>query len=175
MKKLKWIGANWPLVISATALGCACIVTFVNVIVRYFFTKFVLVGAEELTTVFISWTIFVGAAAAYKHGMMFGIDIIVKYIPRKFADILNLFINILVLTVAVYVSYLAWNFSNAAWIRTTANMRIPYFWLDIPIFIGFTMISYYSAKELINKIYKMVKKRDLFKREEDEAEGGDIA
>lgn len=61
--RLRWLADNWVLLIAGLALAGACTTTFVNVIVRYFFTKFVLVGAEELTTLFVSWTIFVGAAA----------------------------------------------------------------------------------------------------------------
>lgn len=81
--RLRWLADNWVLLVAGLALAGACTTTFVNVIVRYFFTKFVLVGAEELTTLFVSWTIFVGAAAGYKAKMMFGIDVLVNLFPKS--------------------------------------------------------------------------------------------
>ena len=149
--RLRWLADNWVLLIAGLALAGACTTTFVNVIVRYFFTKFVLVGAEELTTLFVSWTIFVGAAAGYKAKMMFGIDVLVNLFPKSVQRVIGAFVDLVVLVTSAYVAYLSWNFSNAAWIRTTSNLSIPYFWLDIPICIGFGMIAFYTLTDLIRR------------------------
>lgn len=171
--RLRWLADNWVLLIAGIALAGACTTTFVNVIVRYFFTRFVLVGAEELTTLFVSWTIFVGAAAGYKAKMMFGIDVLVNLFPKAVQRVIGVLVDLVVLTTASYVAYLSWNFSNAAWIRTTSNLSIPYFWLDIPICIGFAMIAFYTLTDLIRRAAAFLRgeKNGLSGGETDNAKG----
>lgn len=161
-KYLLWLAENWISLVSGLALAGACTITFVNMIVRRFFTNFVIIGGEELTTLFICWTVFVGAAQAYKEKMLFGIDVFLNLMGPKLRNVVGILIDIIVLLVSGYVSYLGWTLANSAWIRTTANLSIPYFFVDIPICIGFGMICYYDLKDLVLRFLQLVRKtKDL--------------
>ena len=157
-KYLLWISENWIALISGATLAGACTITFVNMIVRRFFTNFVIIGGEEMTTLFICWTVFVGSAQAYKEKMLFGIDVFLNLMGPKLRNFVGILIDIIVLLVSGYVSYLGWTLANSAWIRTTANLSIPYFFVDIPICIGFGMICYYDLKDLVLRLLKMIRK-----------------
>ncbi len=157
-KAFKWFCKNWISVLICTSLAGACSITFINVIVRYFFKSFVIIGGEELTTLFICWTVFIGAAEAYRVKLMFGIDVFLKMMKPKMRNVVGIIIDIIVLVTAGYTSYLGFRLANSAWIRTTANLRIPYFFVDIPICIGFAMIFYYDLKDLLLRLFKIIKK-----------------
>lgn len=156
-QSFKWFCKNWITVLICISLAGACSITFINVIVRYFFKSFVIVGGEELTTLFICWTVFIGAAEAYRVKLMFGIDVFLKMMKPKMRNVVGIIIDIIVLVTAAYTSYLGWRLANSAWIRTTATLRIPYFFVDIPICIGFAMIAYYDLKDLLSKLFKVRK------------------
>ena len=164
MNKLKsilsWVSKNWIILVSGLSLAGACTITFINVIVRYFFRSFVIIGGEELTTLFICWTVFVGAAQAYKEKMLFGIDVILNLMKPKMRSIAGVLIDIIVLVVAGYVSYLGWRLANSAWIRTTSNLSIPYFFVDIPLCIGFAMICFFDLKDMIGRVLALTRKTD---------------
>ena len=155
---LKWLAKNWVVLVSGLALGGACTITFVNVIVRYFFTSFVIIGGEELTTLFICWTVFVGAAQAYKEKLLFGIDIFLNLMKPGMRNIAGTVIDVIVLIASGYICYLGWQLAHSAWIRTTSNLGIPYFFVDVPICIGFGMICYYDFKDLVSRIVHMCRK-----------------
>lgn len=157
-KVFKWFLENWVTLVAGLALAGACGITFINVIVRYFFTNFVIVGGEELTTLFICWTVFVGAAQAYKEKMLFGIDVFLNMMKPKLRNFVGVIIDLIVLVISGWMCYLGWKMANGAWIRTTSNLGIPYFFVDIPISIGFGMICYYDLKDLVSRFVKIIKK-----------------
>lgn len=165
-KFFSWLTKNWVSLISGFALAGACTITFVNMIVRRFFTNFVIIGGEELTTLFICWTVFVGSAQAYKEKMLFGIDVFLNLMRPKLRNAVGILIDIIVLVVSGYVSYLGWTLANSAWIRTTPNLSIPYFFVDIPICIGFGMICYYVTKDLLLRFLRLVRKSKNFPEQE---------
>ncbi len=154
-----WLLCNWVELIAAIALVLACTITFINVIVRYFFTSFVIVGGEELTTLFIIWTVFMGAAVGYKHKMLFGIDVFVNLLPQLAKDILAWFGKIIILITSILLIYYGWIFAKNGWIRTTSNLGIPYFFLDIPVCICFAIIAYYTIKDILLIFWHKFSKR----------------
>ena len=162
---LPWLAKNWVILVSCITLAGACTVTFINVVIRYFPTSFVIVGAEELTTLFICWTVFVGAAQAYKEKLLFGIDVFLNMMKPRLRMIVGTIIDLIVLVTSGYICYLGWLLASSAWIRNTANLSIPYFFVDIPICIGFGMICYYDLRNIVSRILRQKQGQDGEKKE----------
>jgi hypothetical protein len=74
-KIVKLVLGNFEVALSATFLTVTVLVVIINVILRYGF-KSGLFWVEEVATVSFIWSVFVGAAAAYRHTMHIGIDLI---------------------------------------------------------------------------------------------------
>lgn len=160
-QSLKWILHNWVELIAGICISLASIICIVNVFMRYLLPRYAFVGAEEIITLFISWVVFIGGAAAYKCKMLFAIDMFINLLPARVRYFISYLVKIFILVVSFYISYLGWIFAKAAWIKTTATLLIPYFYIDIPIAIGFFLIAYYTLRDIICDIIKVFTNKKL--------------
>ena len=133
-------------------VGCAGLtltlaVVTVNVFMRYF-ASISMPWVEEIATLGFAYTIFMGAASVYKRHSHIGIDVIVNLLPRRIEKSLNFLMNVFVLLFSVFVVYLGWINAVEAWEKPTAYLKIPYFFVNIAIPIGFAFISGYATRDL---------------------------
>lgn len=150
-KVLLWLLYNLPTVIAGAAGVMSLLLITINVIGRYVFNNSI-PGIDELVVICFSYLVFIGAASAYRAKMHYGIDVFVNLLPQRMHRAMAIVTQIILIVLSVYVTYLAVSFANAAWTRTTIYWHIPYFFVDIPIAVGFAFILIYS---LIN-LYKLI-------------------
>ena len=152
-----------PTLIAGIAGIISLLLITVNVIGRYVF-RHSIPGIDELVVICFSWLVFVGAASAYRAKMHFGIDVFINMLPKGGQRIMEIITHIMIVVLSCYVVYLGVNFAVAAWTRTTIYWHIPYFFVDIPIAVGFFFILIFALMDL----YKLVFHPDIAKKERDE-------
>ncbi len=145
---LLWLVKNFEEVISCLGLLLIIVVVSINVALRYFFASSI-AWAEEVSVIGFSCVIFIGSAAVYKRNMHVGIDFIVNMLPTVARKIVFVTTKIFMLVFTLYVTYLGWIYSIEAWDKPTSILYIPYFFINIPICIGFASMAYYSLRECI--------------------------
>ncbi|MDR2528214.1 MAG: TRAP transporter small permease [Synergistaceae bacterium] len=76
----------------AIALLCSTAVLFLNVVLRYVFSKS-LTWAEEFIRYSMIWISFIGSAVCFRKGIHFGVDLILRVKSKWFARAVKIFIE----------------------------------------------------------------------------------
>lgn len=77
---LKKVLSNFELILASTCIIVTTSLVMLNVILRYFF-RTGLYWSEEVATACFVWSVFIGAAAGYKHKAHVGVDMLVNLCP----------------------------------------------------------------------------------------------
>ncbi|MEM1484299.1 TRAP transporter small permease [Oscillospiraceae bacterium PP1C4] len=142
---------NIALWISGAAISVMTLIVAINSIARYFFNS-PLVMVEEVATSMFAWVVFLGASVCYKEKMHIGIDCFVNFLPVTLRRSIGLFVDLLLITANLYMTYLSFSLTNSAWTKFTPTLRMPYSYIDAAALIGFFLMSVHSIRFFITDI-----------------------
>ena len=146
--------ANLPTILAGTALFTIVIMETAQCIYRYTLShtfNFV----DDVAVVCFSWTIFAGAAAAYKAKMHYGLDVLVNAIPVKHKAKYTVILDALImLSFAYFLYYSIILFANVG-PKILMTTGISYRWVDSGLVYGMLMMLIYSIEFLIEDIRKL--------------------
>lgn len=155
MSKLtKQILPNLDLILSGFFLCVTVLVVIVNVALRYL-AHGGLFWAEEVATTSFIWSVFVGAAAAYRYKMHIGIDLVSKIGPARFRTFIAVIINALMLVINGYIVYLSILFINANKLKKTPVLDVPALYVNSALTVGFSLMTIYALGFLYKDIRKL--------------------
>ncbi|MCP3890970.1 MAG: TRAP transporter small permease [Desulfobulbaceae bacterium] len=147
----KQLLSNLDLVLSGFFLCITVLVVIVNVALRYLFHGGIFWAEEVATTSFI-WSVFVGSAAAYRHKMHIGIDLVSKFGPAGWRSFIAVLIDIMMLVINGYIVYLSIFFMNANKLKRTPVLDIPAFYVNLALTVGFSLMVIYALNFLYRDI-----------------------
>ncbi len=147
----KWILSHAEVVISGVFLMITVLVVIVNVLLRYLFSGG-LFWVEEVATASFIWSIFIGSAAAYRHNLHIGIDLITKLFNERVKEILALVINSLMVVINGYICYLSILMIQANKLKRTPVLDVPSIYVNLAITVGFFLITVHAVRFLITDI-----------------------
>jgi len=130
--------------IAGISLAALIIITFVGVIFRYCLNS-PLIWEEEIQLALITWTIYFGAAAAFRKGSHIAIDMIVDMFPKKIQKVMDALIFAITTGVLLFFMKngiaLVQQFIRTN--RTTNILHIPsqYIYVAIPIGCALMIVS----------------------------------
>lgn len=150
---LLWLYNNFCTLFACIAGVGACAITVINVFARYALNHSY-PGVEELVMICFAYVVFMGAASAYKAKMHYGIDVFVNFCPEKIRNFVNLFTQLLITISMAYTTYLAFSYAISCIRRTTSFSRISYFWIILPMGVGFLFITLYALEDFIRALKK---------------------
>lgn len=147
--RLTWdfVLRNWEEIIGCIGMSVIIVVISLNVFLRYFFNNSI-PWAEEISVIGFSCVIFIGSAAVFKRHMHVGIDFVVGLLPDWLRSAVNYATSVFVLVFTAYITYLGWIYSVESWDKPTSILYIPYFFVNIPICIGFASMTVHGALDL---------------------------
>ncbi len=139
------------LIIAGIAFSAMIIITTVNVFARFLFMKS-FAWSEELTYLFFNWAVFFGICNVYNQQGLVSIDSLVIRLPkalqRRFAIVTFGVVGILNIALTVW----GWQLTIGGWARKTANLKIPYTFVDICLPISTMIICYYAFRNMISEL-----------------------
>jgi TRAP-type C4-dicarboxylate transport system permease small subunit len=138
---------NFEVTLSGAFLSVTVLVVILNVILRYFF-KGGLYWVEEVSTVSFIWSVFIGAAAAYRHKMHIGIDLITKLCPERTRELISIIINLLMVVINGYIVYLSYLFIQQNRLKRTPVLDVPALYVNLAITVGFTLMTIHAIQFL---------------------------
>ena len=146
---LKWnnLLRNWEEIISGIGMVVIIAVISLNVFLRYFFNNSIS-WAEEISVIGFSCVIFIGSAAVFKRRMHVGIDFVVGLLPNRARMAVSFATSVFTVFFCSYISYLGWIYSVASWEKPTSILHIPYFFVNIPICIGFISMTVHAIMDV---------------------------
>lgn len=142
---------NFEEIISCAGMCVIIAVVSLNVFLRYFLNKSI-PWAEEIAVIGFSCVIFIGSAAVFKRRMHVGIDFMVMLLPEKPRSALSFAVAVFALVFNASITYLGWIYAYESWDKPTSILHIPYFFVVIPICIGFASMTVYSALDLADRL-----------------------
>jgi TRAP-type C4-dicarboxylate transport system permease small subunit len=134
-------------------LGCILLVvvvglTFLNVILRYCF-NFILSWAEEAIVMAFLWSVFLGAITAFRLDRHVAIDVIVTRLPKKVQRILYVAIDVLVLALTIYITYLGFVLCMNVGVKTTNVLKLPVVYIDAALVVSFGLMAVFGVARLV--------------------------
>lgn len=149
MKYLEKI-IKFIMILSSAVLA---IVTFLQVIMRFFFKMPVAWGQDIIRLSFI-YLVFLGAAYCLKTNDHLNIDIIFSAIPVKISKVLQIIINIILLGFFVFLLIYGIEFSKTGITQKAPYTAIPmiYYYASIPISALFLIV--YDLEIIMHQVKK---------------------
>ncbi len=106
----------------AVCLGLMTLITFANVIARYFFNDNIL-WALEATVFLFAWLVLMGASYAVKHHVHIGVDVVINMVSEKHRKILAMMAIAACLLYSILLLIGSWDYwypfiTERAWLET---------------------------------------------------------
>lgn len=152
---IKKILQDFEVIISGTFLLITVSVVIINVVLRYLFQSGLFWVEEVATTCFI-WSVFIGAAAAYKYKMHIGIDLITRLFKEKIRKGISIIINLLMVVINGYILYLSIQFIQLNSLKRTPVLDVPAMYVNLSISIGFGLITIHAVQFMISEIHAFI-------------------
>ena len=133
-------------ILASIAITTVVLSAFYGVISRYILNNPV-AWSNEVATISFTWTVFLGAAAAWKHNKHIHIDLAYNIMPAFLKKISDIVRNIVLSIFFIFVLYLAIKFTITAYNKPTAILRIPFSYVDASIVLCFTSIIIRSIQK----------------------------
>jgi len=145
-KKIIFFINNIEEILASIAITTVVLSAFYGVISRYILNNPV-AWSNEVATISFTWTVFLGAAAAWKHNKHIHIDLAYNIMPAFLKKISDIVRNIILSIFFIFVLYLAIKFTITAYNKPTAILRIPFSYVDASIVLCFTSIIIRSIQK----------------------------
>jgi TRAP-type C4-dicarboxylate transport system permease small subunit len=134
-------------------LGCILLVvfvglTFLNVVLRYCF-NFILSWAEEAIVMAFLWSVFLGAITAFRLDRHVAIDVIVTRLPQKVQRVLYVAIDVLVLALTIYITYLGLVLCMHVGVKTTNVLKLSFVYVDAALVVSFGLMAVLGMARLV--------------------------
>ena len=98
------------------------------------------------------WVSYVGMGELYKSGDHISVDLLQKSLPDGANRILRLIIDVVTLTVSLIITYFAVILTVRSTNKFTAILKIPYFFIDLAVVVGFASTAVYAVLSIVNYI-----------------------
>ena len=153
---------NLEEIIAAGFIILTTVLVIMNVFMRYFL-KAGIYWSEEVATASFVWAVFIGAVAGYKKGKHIGVDILVNLLPAKIQKVVVIIVDIILIILNGYMTYLAVVFISLSYIKPTPVLGVSSAYISSALLVSFALVTLYSVIFLI---------RDI--RRNDYSKGGEI-
>ena len=145
---MKFILKYFEELLASIAIIIVVFAAFYGVISRYILNNPV-AWSNEIATISFTWTVFLGAAAAWKNNKHIHLDLVYNFFPNKIKIISDWVKNIILAVFFLFVLYLSIQFTITAYNKPTAILRIPFSYVDLPVVIFFSSIIVRSIQRIL--------------------------
>ncbi len=151
MSKLKFFFSNFEEILCSLALSITILAVLINTILGWTvgrrFGEF-----EEIALVGFVWITFLGISVVYKDVIHIRIDFILDALPKKITVIIDFVINIGIILFCFFVTKNASMLMFGAINKTTSLLRMSYFFIDLPVVLGFGLMSIRMTARLFGNL-----------------------
>ncbi len=147
---MKNIFKNIEVFLGSITISITVVTVIINVILRYGFgIQFAWI--EEVSVGCFIWTVFLGAAAAYKDKALIGVEVLTQALPKRGKRFLELIVYTLLFVLNAALLYLSYNYvigSN----KITAALEVSYVYINSALVVSFGLMTFHSLRFLVEDI-----------------------
>ena len=118
------------------------LLVIVNVITRKLF-NYIIIWSEEIATSCFVYSVFIGAAYAYRKHQHVGVDLLVERLPAGARRVVHLITNALLVIINGYITVLSVQFIQSSWIKRMPITKLPSSAVSTALVIGFGLMPIY--------------------------------
>ena len=145
---MKFIIKYFEELLASAAIIIVVLSAFYGVISRYILNNPV-AWSNEIATIAFTWTVFLGAAAAWKYDKHIHLDLVYDFFPKRIKIVSDWLKNLILAVFFIFVLYLSIQFTITAYNKPTAILRIPFSYVDVPVVIFFISIIIRSIQKFL--------------------------
>ena len=145
---MKFIIKYFEELLASAAIIVVVLSAFYGVISRYILNNPV-AWSNEIATIAFTWTVFLGAAAAWKYDKHIHLDLVYDFFPKRIKIVSDWLKNLILAAFFIFVLYLSIQFTITAYNKPTAILRIPFSYVDVPVVIFFISIIIRSIQKFL--------------------------
>ena len=134
---------NFDGVIAGAMMIVTILLVIVNVITRKLF-NYIIIWSEEIATSCFVYSVFIGAAYAYRKHQHVGVDLLVERLPAGARRVVHLITNALLVIINGYITVLSVQFIQSSWIKRMPITKLPSSAVSTALVIGFGLMTIYS-------------------------------
>ena len=127
---------NFDGVIAGAMMIVTILLVIVNVITRKLF-NYIIIWSEEIATSCFVYSVFIGAAYAYRKHQHVGVDLLVERLPAGARRVVHLITNALLVIINGYITVLSVQFIQSSWIKRMPITKLPSSAVSTALIIGF--------------------------------------
>lgn len=148
---LKWIVVHPMELLGAAALAASVLISTMNALGRYMFS-WVWNPSTDLNMIFFCYTVFFGAAVAYKEKKHYGVKLLVNKLPEKIRFSVEMIVHLVCIAALAYGTYLSCYLFSHVGGKALANTGISYKWYDLAAVIGLGYMCYYEIVQTVKDV-----------------------
>jgi len=134
---------NLDAYIAGAMMIVTIVLVIVNVITRKLF-NYIIIWSEEIATSCFVYSVFIGAAYAYRKHQHVGVDLLVERLPAGARRVVHLITNALLVIINGYITVLSVQFIQSSWIKRMPITKLPSSAVSTALVIGFGLMTIYS-------------------------------
>lgn len=140
---MKKVLKNLDAYIAGAMMIVTIVLVVVNVITRKLF-NYIIIWSEEIATSCFVYSVFIGAAYAYRKHQHVGVDLLVERLPAGARRVVHLITNALLVIINGYITVLSVQFIQSSWIKRMPITKLPSSAVSTALVIGFGLMTIYS-------------------------------
>jgi TRAP-type C4-dicarboxylate transport system permease small subunit len=159
-KKITGILVKAEDVLLMTCLGTVFFALLLQVVSRYIFDRS-LTWTEEFSRYIYVWITYFGVGFGIRCDAHIKITALIKFLPDKIQQLLQIFINCVILyCIYVYLPNAVIYYQIQAAKRSSA-LKLPMNWVTFPLIAGFIIAALYIISQVFRDVYKLLSKRGV--------------
>ncbi|WP_332447005.1 TRAP transporter small permease [Sphaerochaeta sp.] len=147
-QSLKKFLFNFELILASACIIVTTGLVMLNVFFRYFL-KTGIYWSEEVATACFVWSVFIGAAAGYKHKAHVGVDMLVNLCPPRIKKVIVIIVDAILLLINGYITYIAVIYISLSYRKPTPVLGMSTAYISSSILVSFALMTCYSIYFLI--------------------------
>ena len=102
------------------------------------------------------WATYIGMGILFRVNGHCSMDFIVNALPPKAQNTLRIFTDIAILVVCVLTVRYSWALAIKSFSKKLILIKLPYFWVDIPITIGYAHLLLLVIGDIVIRINRLI-------------------
>jgi TRAP-type C4-dicarboxylate transport system permease small subunit len=156
---LKRLSQEWDRIISQVEVGIGIIslvgmvaVVNLNVFYRYFLKDPLQAWYLDLSQLFNLYMTFFVISYLYRQGQDIVIDIIVKRLPERVQNVIELIVQIAIGVTLVFILWYVWDWQKYQWYQMAGGLGISFTFFSIPYAIASVLMLVSNLKKIRRQV-----------------------
>lgn len=132
-----------------TGMCCA------NIFMWWFMGRRIAVN-DEIALSGLVWATYIGMGLLFKNKAHCTMDFVVDALPPKAKTFVRIITDIAILVIACITVYFSWKLAAKSFVKKLALTKLPYFYLDISVTLGYGHLAILAFADMIQNIMKLI-------------------